>query len=132
MAATAGDLVELRQLRYFIALAEELHFTRAASRVGIVQPALSQQIVRLEEDLGFALFTRNRHAVSLTDAGRSMLRDTRRIMSMLEEATMRAEAASKGLAGELKIGFIGGLHFSLFDAINSIEKKITGYADQPN
>jgi DNA-binding transcriptional LysR family regulator len=118
--------VELRQLRYFAALAEDLHFSRAATRLGIAQPALSQQIARLEESLGVVLFERNRNGVQMTDAGRSLLRDSRRIMSLVDEATMRAEAASKGLVGELNIGFVGGLHFSLPKAIDAIQQQLPG------
>lgn len=97
--------MELRQLRYFIAVAEELHFTRAAERLHIGQPPLSQAIQALEADVGAQLFERTRRWVRLTEAGRLFLADAYRILALSEQATQTARRAQRGEAGELRIGF---------------------------
>ncbi len=102
--------MELRQLRYFTALAEELNFTRAAERLHISQPPLSAQIAQLEDELGVKLFERNSRKVSLTDAGSAFLRDVRVIQSRLKEATQRVQDIHGGLAGRIEIG-LSGSHF---------------------
>ena len=86
--------MELRQLRYFVTLAEELHFGRAAARQHIVQSALSQQIQRLERELGVTLVERSTHHVRLTVAGDVFLVETRQILGHIERATTAARAAT--------------------------------------
>lgn len=78
--------IELRHLRYFIAVAEELHFGHAAARLNISQPPLSQQIQILEQQIGARLFARTNRSVSLTDAGKQFLADSRQILSQVEDA----------------------------------------------
>ena len=102
--------MELRQLRYFTALAEELNFTRAAERLHISQPPLSAQIAQLETELGVKLFERNSRKVSLTDAGTAFLRDVRVIQARLKEAAQRVQDIHSGLAGRIEIG-VSGSHF---------------------
>jgi DNA-binding transcriptional LysR family regulator len=114
--------MDFRRLQYFIAVAEERHYGRAAERLHVAQPAVSQQIARLEREMNFELFERGHHSVRLTEAGRILLGDARRILAMVEEATNRATAASKGLLGGLNIGFVGSMHFSLPVAIATIQK----------
>jgi DNA-binding transcriptional LysR family regulator len=97
--------MELRHLRYFIAVAEELHFTRAAERLHIGQPPLSQAVQALEADLGAQLFQRTRRWVRLTEAGKLFLADARRILALSEQAGETARRAQRGEAGELRIGF---------------------------
>ncbi len=97
--------MELRQLRYFIAVAEELHFTRAAERLHIGQPPLSHAIQVLEADLGARLFERSKRWVRLTEAGKLFLADARRILALSEQASETARRAQRGEAGELRIGF---------------------------
>jgi DNA-binding transcriptional LysR family regulator len=97
--------MELRHLRYFIAVAEELHFTRAAERLHIGQPPLSHAIQALEADVGAQLFERTKRWVRLTEAGKLFLQDARRILALSEQASETARRAQRGEAGELRIGF---------------------------
>jgi DNA-binding transcriptional LysR family regulator len=98
--------VELRHLRYFVAVAEELSFTRAAARLHIAQPPLSTQIRRLEEALGVALFDRSRRAVSLTPAGALLLDEARRLLVQVDQALAATVRAGTGEAGLLTVGFV--------------------------
>jgi DNA-binding transcriptional LysR family regulator len=99
--------VELRQLRYFVALAEELHFRRAAAREHIAQPAFSGQIHRLERELGVRLFDRTSHYVRLTGAGWLFLDEVRQVLAQVERAVEVAERAGRGELGHVVVGFIG-------------------------
>jgi DNA-binding transcriptional LysR family regulator len=105
--------MELRQLRYFVAVAEELHFRRAAERLHISQPPLSQQIRALEDELGFALLERTRRRVQLTPAGEAFLRDARAILGELEGAVTTARRIDAGQTGRLRIGFVGSALLSI-------------------
>ena len=105
--------MELRQLRYFIAVAEELHFRRAAERLHISQPPLSQQIRALEHELGFVLLTRTRRRVELTPAGAAFLRDARTTLAELEGAVATARRIDAGETGRLRINFVGSALFSI-------------------
>lgn len=98
--------MELRQLRYFIAVAEELHFTRAAERLGITQPPLSQQIQRLEAELGIALFTRDNRGVALTEAGSAFLDGARRTLAEAERALEDVHRVMQGHVGSLTVGTV--------------------------
>ncbi|MEN0616137.1 LysR family transcriptional regulator [Klebsiella indica] len=97
--------IELRHLRYFIAVAEELHFGHAAARLNISQPPLSQQIQILEQQIGARLFARTNRSVSLTEAGKQFLADSRQILSQVDDAAARAARLHHGETGELRIGF---------------------------
>ncbi|MGJ7917825.1 LysR substrate-binding domain-containing protein [Massilia sp. LXY-6] len=97
--------MELRHLRYFVAVAEELSFTRAAERLHIGQPPLSQQIQALESEVGARLFERNKRRVLLTEAGKLFLADARRVLALSEQAKETARRAHLGEAGELRVGF---------------------------
>src|SRR3954469_1012376 len=97
--------MELRQLRYFVAVAEELHFGRAAARLGIAQPPLSQQIQRLEATLDTRLFERSSRRVTLTEAGRSLLDSSRRILAQVDEALDATTRAGRGETGSLTVAF---------------------------
>jgi DNA-binding transcriptional LysR family regulator len=104
--------LELRHLRYFIAVAEELHFGRAAERLGISQPPLSQQIQALEEEIGARLFERTNRRVELTDAGRLFLDESRQVLAQVDKAVLLARRAHLGELGELKIGFTSSAPFT--------------------
>ena len=96
--------MELRHLKYFVAVAEELNFTRAAARLHTSQPSLSQQIRQLEGHVGVPLLERSRHHVSLTNAGRIFLRETKDILGRIDHAGRLAKRAADGRAGELSVG----------------------------
>jgi DNA-binding transcriptional LysR family regulator len=98
--------MELRHLRYFVAVVEELHFRKAAEKLHIVQPALSKQIKSLESELGILLLDRDRRNVTLTDPGRAFYEEAVAILARAEIAKSRAIATSNGLSGQLSIGFI--------------------------
>lgn len=104
--------MDFRHLRYFKVLAEELHFTRAAERLHIGQPPLSLQIQALEEELGVTLFERNRHSVSLTEAGKRLLKGCQRIFDETEHAIEETRRAARGEIGELRVGYSASLPFT--------------------
>src|SRR4029077_13968244 len=101
--------MELRHLRYFVAVGEDQHYGRAAERLGIAQPALSRQIQDLEKELGFALFDRLPRGVKISAAGKLFLSDAQRIMQEVEGAKLRAERVATGRAGTLRVGFVEAL-----------------------
>ncbi len=98
--------MELRHLRYFAAVADALHFGRAAAQLHVVQPALSQQIKRLERELGVPLLTRTRRHVQLTEPGRLFLQEARRVLAQSEVAVRTAQRAAVGDVGRLAVGFV--------------------------
>lgn len=104
--------MELRHLRYFIAVAEELNFTRAAERLCISQPPLTQQIKALEAELGFALFDRSNYRIELTDAGRAFAAETSRILGDVRAAVQIAQRAASGETGLVRIGFTESASFN--------------------
>jgi DNA-binding transcriptional LysR family regulator len=109
--APAKWQIELRHLRYFVAVAEELSFTRAAERLGIAQPPLSLQIRQLEEGLGAQLFRRRTRGVELTDAGKLMLEQARVILREIETAKTGARRRARGETGQIIIGSAGATYF---------------------
>jgi len=105
--------MDMRHLRYFVAVAEELHFGRAAARLFIVQSALSKQIATLEKELGVDLFVRTKRHVEMTPAGAALLEDARQILAQAEGAKLRARLASLGEVGVLDIGFVVPMLYDL-------------------
>src|SRR5580700_11058831 len=98
--------MELRHLRYFVAVAEELSYTRAAQRLNTAQPSLSQQIKHLETEVGVALLDRNKRHVALTAGGKVFLADAKEILARVERAAQRAARAQQGKSTELIIGVV--------------------------
>ncbi|MBF8377666.1 LysR family transcriptional regulator [Alicyclobacillus mali] len=98
---------ELRQLEYFVAVAEELHFGRAAKRLGLTQPPLSQQIQKLEDEIGVTLFDRTNRRVQLTHAGRALLAEARKVLADAQTAVKAARDAAAGRVGRLSVAFVG-------------------------
>ena len=109
--------MDLRQMRYLVAVAEELSFTRAARRCHVSQPPLSRAIRELEQEIGIRLFERDKHHVAVTPAGRSLLEDARRALALLDESAERARRTARGLRGTLSIGFGGSPVYSLLPAL---------------
>ena len=97
--------MEFRHLRYFLAVAEELHFTRAAEKLNIGQPPLSLQIQALEEELGVLLFNRTRRKVALTEAGEHFVIKAREMLRLSSDLPAELQAIAQGKSGELRIGF---------------------------
>lgn len=101
--------MELRQLRYFVAVGEEQHYGRAAQRLRVAQPALSRHIQNLEEEIGFKLFDRLPRGVRINAAGKLLLEDARRILKDLNDAATSAKRIGSGLSGTLRIGYVQSL-----------------------
>lgn len=105
--------MELRHLRYFVAVAEELNFTRAAEKLRLAQPSLTRQIQNLEEELGVRLLDRSRNQVSLTEEGRSFLVDARRLVALSLESVKSVQRFSRGESKQLNIGYLFKFNFDL-------------------
>jgi DNA-binding transcriptional LysR family regulator len=108
--------MELRHLRYFVGVAQELNFTRAAQILRVAQPALSRQIRQLEEEVGVVLLERNRRGVRLTMAGKAFLAEARALLEQSEQAIRVAQETSHAGTGHLNVGYIWGLFHSLVPA----------------
>jgi len=108
--------MELRHLRYFVAVAEELHFGRAAARLGIAQPPLSQQIRQLEREIGVDLFVRARR-VALTEPGRVLLMEARAILQRVAAATLAVQRAQRGETGALAVGVVASATYGVVPRI---------------
>ncbi|GAA3972943.1 LysR substrate-binding domain-containing protein [Actinomadura viridis] len=119
--------MDLRHLRYFVAVAEELHFGRAAARLTMAQPPLSQAIRRLEAELGVELLHRSTRRVELTDAGRGYLARARRILHEVDEAAQEARRVAAGAVGHLAIGCVGSATYSLLPALSrGLRRELPG------
>jgi DNA-binding transcriptional LysR family regulator len=109
--------MELRHLRYFVAVAEELHFGRAARRLHMSQPPLSQQVKRLEEELGVQLLHRTKRRVELTEAGEAFLGEASLALSQVEAAAEAARRAGRGETGTLSVGFVGSAAYEVLPEV---------------
>ncbi|ALG86510.1 LysR substrate-binding domain-containing protein [Gordonia phthalatica] len=119
--------MELRHLRYFRVVAEELHFRRAAERLQMAQPPLSAQIKQLEHELGFDLFTRTTRQVELTAAGAVYLDRVREILDAVDAAGHQAQRVADGAAGSLSIGCVGSATYSIFPRlIRALRDELPG------
>jgi DNA-binding transcriptional LysR family regulator len=114
--------MELRQLRYFLTLAEELHFGRAAAREHIVQSALSQQLQRLERELGVRLLERSTHHVALTAAGAAFLVEARQILAHVDRAAQVARSAA-GTSPSLRVGIIDASYDSMPQILHKVQAR---------
>jgi len=108
--------MELRHLRYFVAVAEELNFTRAAEKLHLAQPSLTRQIHNLEQELGVRLLDRARNQVSLTEEGRRFLVDARRLVALSLESVKAVQRFSRGESGQLNLGYLFKFNFDLLPA----------------
>ncbi|MEA5593679.1 LysR family transcriptional regulator [Rivularia sp. UHCC 0363] len=109
--------MELRHLRYFVTLAEELHFGKAAEKLHIAQPPLSQQIRQLETELGFELFHRTKRKVELSEAGEVFLVEVQQIFRQLEQAIFLGRQVSRGEIGQLVVGFVSSAAYNILPNI---------------
>ena len=109
--------MELRHLRYFVAVAEELHFGRAAQRLGMSQPPLSQQIKALEQDLGTRLFERTRHKVALTSPGQALLTEAYRLLEQADRMRSVVREVHAGLVSRLNIGCLPSVFYDVLPPI---------------
>jgi DNA-binding transcriptional LysR family regulator len=109
--------MELRHLRYFVAVAEELHFGKAAQRVGIAQPPFSHQIQALEREVGVTLLARTKRSVALTAAGSAFLVEARRTLAHAAQATFAAQRAARGETGRLAVGFVDSAVYGVFPRV---------------
>lgn len=120
-------MLELRTLRLFLVLAEELHFGRAAARLNISQPPLTKHIQQLEEDLGAQLFDRSRRTVKLTPAGSALVREARRVLNQLDATVEAVRRAEGGETGHLRVGFVAAvLYTNTEDTVRNLEESIGG------
>jgi DNA-binding transcriptional LysR family regulator len=115
--------MELRRLRYFVAVAEALHFGRAAARLHISQPPLSRQIQQLEDEIGATLLQRSKRRVELTDAGAYLLVEARRLLADAERLGERVRRAASGEIGHLGLGFISAVDYSILPGVLSAYRK---------
>ncbi|WP_030421453.1 LysR substrate-binding domain-containing protein [Streptomyces sp. SCSIO 75703] len=119
--------MEIRQVRYFLALAEERHFGRAAARVNVAQPALSQQIKQLERQVGSTLFDRSTRHVALTEAGRHLLTHARSILGEVERAEAHMAALASGRAGRVSVGFVGTATYDVLPRVaRTVRSRLPG------
>ena len=105
--------MELRHLRYFVAVAEDLSFTKAAAKLHLAQPSLTRQIHNLEEEIGVRLLNRSKSQVALTEEGRSFLADARRILALATESILAVQRLSRGETGQLNIAYLSNFDFEL-------------------
>lgn len=110
-------MMDFRRLHYFVAVAEELHFGRAASRLSIAQPPLSRQIAQLETDLGVELFDRSRSQIRLTQAGEVLLERAREILDRIERTEREVHRIGEGIAGRLRVAFVGSATYGLLPTV---------------
>ncbi|WP_127519788.1 LysR substrate-binding domain-containing protein [Mesorhizobium sp. Z1-4] len=109
--------LSLKQMTYFVAVAEELHFGRAAERLNMAQPPLSRQIKQFEEDIGALLFNRGRNAISLTQAGERLYERLQSILTDIEDTKLEVRRIGQGAEGRLRVGFVGSSTFGLLPTI---------------
>src|SRR5688572_18742427 len=105
--------MELRHLKYFVAVAEALSFTRAAAKLRLAQPSLTRQIANLEAELGVQLLKRSKTQVSLTEEGRGFLIDARRLLTLADESVRSVQQLSHGDNGELNVAYISNFNFEM-------------------
>ena len=111
-----SNQLELRHIKYFLAVAEDLHFRKAAERLFISQPGLSRQIKKMEDELGIQLFERHNRKVTLTQAGTYLRDEYQTIIKSLIKVQNHAQLLHKGQEGELKIGYIGSAMHKIIPA----------------
>jgi len=116
--------MELRHLRYFIAVSEELSFTKAAARLRLAQPSLTRQVRNLEDEIGVRLLDRSNNRVILTEPGRRFLFDSKKVLAMCAESVAAVQALEHGENSQLNIGYISNIHYGLLPATLGAFRKL--------
>lgn len=116
--------MELRHLRYFVAVAEELSFTKAAQRLRLAQPSLTRQVRNLEDEIGVRLLDRSNNRVALTEEGRLFLFDSRKLLSMCAETVAAVQRINRGESRQLNIGYVSNIHYGLLPATLGAFRKL--------
>jgi len=116
--------MELRHLRYFIAVAEALSFTKAAQKLRLAQPSLTRQVRNLEDEIGVRLIDRANNRVALTEGGRRFLFDSKKILAMCDETVAAVQLMNLGEASQLNIGYIANVHYGLLPATLGAFRKL--------
>ena len=117
-------VMELRHLRYFVAVADELSFTKAAARLRLAQPSLTRQVRNLEDEIGVRLLDRSNNRVSLTEEGRRFLFDSKKLLAMCAETVAAVQRMSHGESSQLNIGYIANIHYGLLPATLGAFRKL--------
>jgi len=117
--------MELRHLRYFVAVAEELSFTKAAQKLRLAQPSLTRQIRNLEDEMGVRLLERSNNRVTLTDEGRRFLFDSKKLLAMCAESVAAVQRMNRGENSQLNIGYVANVHYGLLPATLGAFRKLS-------
>jgi DNA-binding transcriptional LysR family regulator len=116
--------MELRHLRYFIAVADELSFTKAAQKLRLAQPSLTRQVRNLEDEIGVRLLSRAHNCITLTDEGRAFLFDAKKLLAMCAESVAAVQRMNRGENSQLNIGYVANLHYGLLPATLGAFRKL--------
>lgn len=116
--------MELRHLRYFIAVAEALSFTKAAAKLRLAQPSLTRQVRNLEDEIGVQLLDRSNNQVTLTEPGRRFLFDSKKVLAMCDESVAAVQALEHGESSQLNIGYISNIHYGLLPSTLGAFRKL--------
>ena len=116
--------MELRHLRYFVAVAEDLSFTKAAEKLRLAQPSLTRQVRNLEDEMGVKLLDRSNNRVALTEAGRLFLFDSKKLLAQCAESVAAAQRMNRGESSDLNIGYVANIHYGLLPATLGAFRKL--------
>lgn len=117
--------MELRHLRYFVAVGEELSFTKAAQKLRLAQPSLTRQVRNLEDEIGVRLLERSNNRVALTEEGRRFLFDSKRLLAMCAESVAAVQRMGHGESSQLNIGYVANIHYGLLPATLGAFRKLS-------
>src|ERR1700678_3361110 len=124
MYCTKVRTMQLRHLRYFIAVGDELSFTKAAQKLRLAQPSLTRQVRNLEDEIGVRLLDRSNNRVTLTDEGRLLLFDAKKLLAMCAETVAAVQRMSRGESSQLNIGYMANIHYGLLPATLGAFRKL--------
>src|SRR5581483_7492404 len=114
----------LRHLRYFIAVADELSFTKAAQKLRLAQPSLTRQVRNLEDEIGVRLLNRASNRITLTDEGRAFLFDATKLLALCAESVATVQRMNRGESSQLNIGYVANIHYGLLPATLGAFRKL--------